>query len=140
MNSQFLPHYFKYIAIVIFILGAPYYINSSIQGWVAGTNSTGGSSEITFIFPSLWSIQIHHVITLLSYLIYALSKDRVMDEYFIKIRMESISLIFFGSLTFILTRVIIRSDWEMSAMYFFEAQIVFYFVYNKLRKMTLAGS
>ena len=130
MRFQFLPHYFKYIGLALFITGIPYMFNEFASGW----NSVPGA-KINLILPMIWPSKINQVITLTSYLIYAFAKDRVFDEFIAQVRMESVYLVFFGSLIFILFRLLIKSDWEMSAVYLFEVQVLVYFVINKIRKI-----
>lgn len=128
---QFLPHYFKYIGLSLFI---GYFIIEFYAGFTAGySGRPPGSTDIDFL-PSFLSQEIIEIIAYSGLLLYAFARDKVFDEFIYKIRLESVYMIFFGSLFFILGRKIIQDDWDMSASYLFEAQIIFYLLINKIRK------
>ena len=128
---QFLPHYFKYIGLTLFI---GYFIIEFYSGFTAGySGKPYGSTSIDFL-PNLINQEIIEIVAYSGLLLYAFSRDKVFDEFIYKIRLESVYMIFFGSLIFILGRKIIQGDWEMSASYLFEAQIVLYLLINKIRK------
>ena len=90
-----------------------------------------GSTNIDFL-PKLISQEVLEIIAYSGLLLYAFARDKVFDEFIYKIRLETVYLIFFGSLFFILGRKIIQGDWEMSASYLFEAQIILYLLINKI--------
>jgi len=128
---QFLPHYFKYIGLPLFI---GYFIIEFYAGFTAGySGRPNGSTNIDFL-PKLISQEVLEIIAYSGLLLYAFARDKVFDEFIYKIRLETVYLIFFGSLFFILGRKIIQGDWEMSASYLFEAQIILYLLINKIRK------
>lgn len=130
---RFLPYYFKWIGLSLFVLaGLPSWVRSFLIGF------TGGASlddPVVFTLPDFYSSQIFMIVSYLGLLIYALSKDKVFDEFLVRLRLESLYLVFFGTLIFILVRMIIGGDWEMSASYLFEAQVIFYLIINKVRKV-----
>ncbi|WP_341226592.1 hypothetical protein [uncultured Arcticibacterium sp.] len=129
MKYQFLPHYFKYIALISFI---PVGVISIINGWNEAHWTANGitfqHSEFEFLLT---------LTTLISIIIYALAKDKIFDDYIQKIRMESIYLVFFGTLVYIGIRLIIDKNWSMEASTLCFYQIVFYLLLNKVRKNTL---
>jgi hypothetical protein len=128
---QFLPHYFKYIGLTLFI---GYFIIEFYAGFTAGYSGKPYRSASIEFLPKLLSQEIIEIIAYSGLLLYAFSKDKIFDEFIYKIRLESVCMIFFGSLFFILGRKIIQGDWEMSASYLFEAQIILYLLINKIRK------
>lgn len=136
MNTfRFLPHYFKYIGLAIYILfGGAIFLQDFSTGFMAANDK-----ELEYRkFPDFL---YHNWMTIVAYvgiLIYALSRDRVFDEFILKLRMESIAIVFFGSLLFVMVRLIFDASWEMDAAYLLEAQLIFYLIINKARKSLLA--
>ncbi|ADR23737.1 hypothetical protein MATR_24070 [Marivirga tractuosa] len=128
---QFLPYYFKYIGLTFFI---GYFIMEFYAGFTDGySGKPPGSTDIDFL-PNFISQEVLEIIAYCGLLMYAFARDKIFDEFIYKIRLESVYLVFFGSLIFILGRKVIQGDWEMSASYLFEAQILLYLLINKIRK------
>ena len=135
MTFQLLPHLFKKIGLILFLLaGLPAWSVAFMKGFAAGSGFE--TSNLDFL-PSLLTSHSFTIISYAGLLMYALSKDKVFDELMIKLRLESLYLVFFGTLVFIFIRILIGGDWEMSASYLFEAQVIFYLVINKIRKSVL---
>lgn len=128
---QFLPHYFKYIGLTLFI---GYFIIEFYAGFTDGySGKPPGSTDIDFL-TNFISQEVLEIIAYSGLLLYAFSRDKVFDEFIYKIRLESVYMIFFGTLIFILGRKIIQGDWDMTASYLFEVQILLYLLINKIRK------
>jgi|AntRauTorckE6833_2_1112554.scaffolds.fasta_scaffold126343_1 hypothetical protein len=131
---QFLPHFFKYFGLAFFLT---YFLFEFYAGFTAGYSGVEGREfYYSKLLPDFISLEFVEIIAYSGLLLYAFARDKVFDEFIYKIRLESIYLVFFGSLLFILIRKVIEGDWEMSASYFFEVQIVIYLVINKFRKVT----
>jgi hypothetical protein len=128
---QFLPHYFKYLGLTLFI---GYFIIEFYAGFTAGYSESKFTSNNVDFLPNFRSYEIIEIIAYSGLLMYAFARDKVFDEFIYKIRLESVYLVFFGSLFFILGRKVIQGDWEISASYLFESQIILYLLINKVRK------
>lgn len=130
MKYQFLPHYFKYIGLTLFLLtGLLPNIESfadGFNGYPHGTRSLG--------IPEIFHSQAFHLITYLAILIYALAKDKVFDEFMVQIRLGSMYIVFFLTLIFIVFGLLINDEWKISPSYIFEGQIILFLVINKIRK------
>ena len=130
MKYQFLPHYFKFIGLGLFVsTGLLQWANAFINGF-NGTPEGTMNLEVHRIFFS----STFYILGYVGMILYALSKDKVFDELMIKIRHESMYMVFFGSLIFILIGLIINIDWKMSASYIIEAQMICFLIINKVRK------
>lgn len=138
MRFQFLPYYFKYIGLVLIII---YLCTEFANGFYAGFTGAKFPQEIDLDhsidrlieYPSFISAKVFIIIGYFGFLIYALSKDKVFDEYMIQRRLESIYITFFGSLIFILVRTIFDVNWYIQATYLFESQMILFLVVNKIR-------
>lgn len=138
MKFQFLPHYFKYIGLILYII---YFGTSCLDDIIAGFNMEPYDPDrMSFGLEQYLNKKFIDFIGFAGILIYALAKDKVFDEYMIKLRLESMYLIFFGTMLYILFRILFYSDWQMSAGYLFEVQIIAFLLLNKVRKYFIIGS
>ncbi|MEL7002151.1 MAG: hypothetical protein AAFN93_05365 [Bacteroidota bacterium] len=136
MKYQFLPYYFKWIAIILYVI---FGLLPNFQHFVNGFSGNPSDTRNLGI-PTIFFSQTFNIIQYVAILIYALSKDKVFDEFMIKIRLESMYMIFFATLVFILAKIIISNEWEMSAALLFEIQVVSFLILNKIRKNLLMDS
>ena len=138
MKFQFLPHYYKYVGLILYLL---YAVLSLQDDFMAGLHGLPHDPyAMSFGLESMLNKKLFDVVGLVGILIYALSKDKVFDEYMIKMRLESMYIVFFGTMLFILLRIIVNNDWKMSAGYLFEAQIIGFLLLNKVRKYFIIDS
>ncbi len=133
MKYQFLPHYFKYIGLTLFLVtGLLPNIESFVDGFSGNLYGTRSLS-----IPEIFHSQAFHLTTYLSILMYALAKDKIFDEFMLQIRLETMYIVFFVTLIVLVIILLINEEWKMSPSYFFEAQIVLFLVINKIRKQIL---
>jgi hypothetical protein len=96
------------------------------------------ATKIQLIHP-VFASHAFEILHYLGVLIYALSKDKTFDEYIQRLRLETLSYIFFVTLVYILIRITIEREWEMSAAYLFEVQVYMFLIINKVRKKLILG-
>ena len=121
MKFQFLPHYFKYIGLFLyFVLGVLPFANDFVAGFAAGYEAGSGreidSPDYLFGLPDYLFSKTFQIIHLLGVLLYAMAKDKVFDEFMLKLRMESLYIVFFVTLIFILFRIAILMAYISSAV------------------------
>jgi hypothetical protein len=91
-----------------------------------------GESEQLLNYPDFIPLNGFTLIGYLGFLIYALAKDKIFDEYMIQRRLESVYLVFFGTLCFLIFMILM--NWDFSVIHLFEIQMVFYLILNKARR------
>ena len=127
MKFQFLPHYFKYVGLGLFVLCTlPFFAHDFYLGFTAQSIE---DSTVKFLVSDQLSSLGHFGL-----LIYLLAKDRVFDEYMLKLRMESAFIVVFVTL-FLLTAIhLLKGGWMVNAAYFFEVQVFSYLIIHSIRK------
>ena len=135
MKHQFLPHYFKYIGLTLYLIVG---FLPSTQAFINGFYGRPEETQ-TLGIPLIFFSHIFEILKLSGILLYALAKDKVFDEFMVKIRLESMYIVFFITLVFIFIRFIIDQNWHMSASYLLEAQVVLFLVLNKIRKQLITS-
>ena len=136
MKFQFLPHYVKYIAIVLFlfsglgVFGIPF--------WEGLNGLPEGSLQDSF--PQIFFSKTFEVLALLSVLLFALSREKVFDEFLLLIRINSMQIVFWGTLIFILLRKIFLKDWELPASYLFTIQVLGFLLVYYVSKSVISFS
>ncbi len=127
MKFQFLPHYFKYIGLALFALFTiPYFLYDFYLGFTGQPMQTEGP----IFLPSEIASPLGH----LGLLIYILAKDRIFDEYMIKLRMESAFITVVVTLLLINFLQILKGSWVVNASYFFELQVFSFLIIHAIRK------
>ena len=127
MKFQFLPHYFKYIGLVLFALFTiPYFLYDFYLGFTGQSMQTEGP----IFLPSEIVSPLGH----LGLLVYILAKDRIFDEYMIKLRMESAFITVVVTLLLINFLQILKGSWVVNASYFFELQVFSFLIIHAIRK------
>jgi len=143
MKFQLLPYYFKRIGLVIFILGCfPSFVSDFVDGW----NDAGDPSEklidlpkVYFGFhPSETFFNVTEILGLVGLLIYALSKDKIFDEFLLKLRLESVQITFFISLLVVMLAVVFQMKWKIDASYLLYFQMIgFLVIYNIKKRLVI---
>ncbi len=142
MKLRLLPNYFKKIGLTLFLLTV---WPNFMQGYIDGYNDAAGKieivppSEFTFWGISFFSDSFYEVFAILSLIgliIYALSRDKVIDEYLLKLRMEAIHFTFFISMILILALLLFGIKSEMSAIYVLEVQVIIFLITKKMKKIS----
>ncbi|WP_428236327.1 hypothetical protein [Gracilimonas sp.] len=140
MTFQFLPNYFKKVGLLIFVVAG---IPSMKKGFVEGYKDAQGiATSDAFQAFNLFSITITEpiynslaIIGVAGLLMYLFSKDRVMDEFLVRLRLEAVQLTFIISALFIFTVLIFKSHWKVSAIGVIEYQVVLFLIINKVKKV-----
>jgi len=141
MQLRLLPNYCKKIGLTLFALTV---WASLMRGYIDGYNDASGKIEITppteFTF---WGItvfsdaffEVFSILALIGLIIYALSRDKVVDEFLLKLRMEAMHFTFFISMLLILALLLFGIKSEMNALYVLELQILIFLVAKKVKKI-----
>ncbi len=130
MKFQFLPHYFKYIGLILYF---SFGLGSGLQAFINGFYGLPEDIKTLGIHPIFFSEKFD-LIQYFGIFIYAFSKDKIIDEFMIYRRLESMYITFLASLVFIFLRLLFNIDWQIDASYFFETQILLFLIINKCRK------
>ncbi len=141
MQLRLLPNYFKKIGLALFALTV---WPSLMRGYIDGYNDAAGTTEMTppaeFTF---WGItvfsdaffEVFSILAVIGLIIYALSRDKVVDEFLLKLRMEAMHLTFFLSMVLILALLLFGIKSEMNALYVLELQVLIFLVAKKVKKI-----
>ena len=142
MKLRLLPNYFKKIGLTLFLLTV---WANFMRGYIDGYNDAAGNIEITppgeFTF---WGItffsdsfyEVFAILSLIGLIIYALSQDKVVDEFLLKLRMEAMHFTFFISMILILALLLFGIKSEMNALYVMELQVLIFLVAEKIKKIS----
>ncbi len=140
MTFQFLPNFFKKIGLFIFVVaGIPAMKRGFTEGWNA---AEGIPAPETFQAFSVFGFTITEpvydlcaIIGVAGLLMYLFSKDRIMDEFLVRLRLEAVQLTFIISALFIFAVLIFKVRWTVSAMGVIEYQVVLFLIINKVKKL-----
>lgn len=140
MTYQFLPNFFKKIGLLVFVVAG---IPSMKKGFVEGYNDAQGiATPDAFLAFNFFSITITEpiynslaIIGVAGLLMYLFSKDRLMDEFLVRLRLEAVQLTFIISALFIFAVLIFKVSWTVSAMGVIEYQVVLFLIINKVKKL-----
>jgi len=140
MKIQLLPNYFKWIGLLMFFVGA---IPSSIEGWNDGYNdgACNGCDDIRIPFPfSEQAYIILDFMALLGMIVYALSKEKIEDEFIKILRWESVTTTFIISVLFILGKTMLHGkDSTPLASTLLEYQMLIYLIIFFFKKRSNLG-
>lgn len=127
MKFQFLPYQFKYIGLALFVLfAAPLFFYDFYLGF---TGQPPHPSEPVYEFLSQVKI-----IGYIGLIILTLSRDRIFDEYMIKLRLESAFYVIIGMSVLLILLQLIEQGYTLTASYFFEIQVLVYFIILTIKK------
>jgi hypothetical protein len=140
MSFQFLPNYFKKIGLLIFVVAG---IPSMKKGFVDGWNASDGiPAPETFEAFTLVGMTITEpfynilsVIGVVGLFIYLFSKEKLMDEFLTKLRLEAVQLTFIITALFMFFMMIFNSGFKVSALGLIEYQVVLFLIINKAKKL-----
>ncbi|MEQ8476578.1 hypothetical protein [Fulvivirga sp.] len=134
MRLQILPFQFKYFGLLLaLIFAGPTWLSAFMDGFHSLPEDTNASQHLSSFFKS----NTAEILGYVGLMVYVLSQDRIKDEYLTKIKGDSLQIVFFGTLIFIIIRLILQGDWDMSATYLFEAQVFIFLILNKIRKVII---
>ncbi len=122
MKIKLLPNYFKWIGLVLFFAGG-------IPSFFDGYNDYGTNQiENPYSFSDQ-VILIASIISLLGMIIYALSKEKIEDEYINILRWESATTSFFISFVIVIINIIIYGVKDLiDAQFIMELQLLLYLI------------
>lgn len=145
MTFQFLPNYFKKIGIFIFVVAG---IPSMKKGFTDGYNAASGISRPeTFEVFSVFGLTITEpvynmasIIGVAGLLLYFFSREKLMDEFLVRLRLESIQITFILTALFLFLMLFFEHNRRISAVGLIEYQVVLFLIINTVRKFrVLAG-
>jgi hypothetical protein len=142
MNFQFLPNYFKKIGLFIFIAaGIPSMKRGFLDGWNAAKGIPTPESYHAFtIFGQTITEPIYNlfaIVGVIGLLFYVFAKDKAMDEFIMRLRLEAVHLTFIISALFIFSVLIFEVRWTVSAMGVIEYQVILFLIINKIKKLSV---
>ena len=142
---KLLPHYFKWIGIILFFLGM---ITAGIddgredfiEGWNAGAGNHTEKIDITIkrVFPE----EVSHIadfVSIFGLLIYVLSKQKREDELMQKLRFESAFLVMVLTLAVILILYGFNSDLKVDPSTLLSLQMIAYLIVRALKRQFILG-
>ena len=141
MTFRLLPNYCKKIGLGLFLLTVwPNFISGFIEGYNQSANSGEMSqpAEQTFLGITVFSegfFELFSILSVVGLIIYALSKDKVFDEFLMKLRMEAMHLTFFLSVVLVLALLLFDLKSSISALYLIELQVLIFLIANKVKKV-----
>ena len=106
MKIQLLPNYFKWIGLLMFILGGVPDFIEGYNGYSHGACEGCNHDTITSPFSEQTAF-ILSIISLLGIIVYSISKEKIEDEFIKILRWESITTTFVLSVIFILGQTIL---------------------------------
>ncbi|MDZ7681034.1 MAG: hypothetical protein U5J63_04795 [Fodinibius sp.] len=75
------------------------------------------------------------IFSIIGLIIYALSRDKILDEFLLKLRMEAMHFTFFISMLLVLALLLFGIKSEMNALYVLELQVIIFLVAKKVKKI-----
>ncbi len=135
---KLLPHYFKWIGLVIFLGGLFLGLIGGIgsKDFIEGMEIAWGESvecEIQPFFPE----KVLHVLDftmLIGLLLYILSKNKTEDEFAQKLRYESAFIVLALSILIILVVYILRPDIKIEPSFLISSQMFFYLILRSVKR------
>ena len=113
------------------------------RGFIDGWNASEGiSAPETFEAFTVFGVMITEpiynlmsIIGVIGLLIYLFSKDRMMDEFLTKLRLEAVQLTFILTALFMFVMMVFNSSFKVSALGLIEYQLVLFLIINKAKKL-----
>jgi len=138
MRKRLLPHRFKTVGLILFIIGI---LPSLIAGFIEGYTGTEGYYENLESTKVIGRYNIIWLFDMLSYVglfLYALSKEKVYDEFFERIRMEAFEIVFLLSLVLIFIIFVFKGEFPIDATTLFHLQIIGFLIIKWYKKRSLS--
>lgn len=101
MRLRLLPSYFKKIGLTLFVLTV---WPDFLRGYIEGYNDASEKTEIPPLSEfTFWGIEVYSdsffelfsILSVIGLILYALSRDKILDEFLLKLRIEAMHLTFF---------------------------------------------
>ena len=127
MKFQLLPYPFKYVGLGLFLLFS--FPSLAYDFYVGFTRESTSAMPLPLIISERLAPLGH-----IGLLIYLMAKDRVFDEYMLKLKLESAFMVVMITLSIITIIEFGKGNWIVNAGYFFEIQVYAFLVLNAIRK------
>jgi|TARA_R110000744_G_C19212159_1_gene546177 hypothetical protein len=137
MNFQILPNRFKTIGLFLFIIG---FVIPLILAFTSGFSEPYTSNETSRLTEKVIDSSLSKLLDILSIvgmLIYMLSKEKVEDDYIIKLRLESYQLATILCLIIIFILHIVNNEMIFNVSDIIYAFIILYLITFYLKKKIL---
>jgi len=126
MKIQLLPNYFKWIGLILFFAGG---IPNFFEGYTNGVNDYGTTQIETPYSLSEYALIIAAIVSLLGMIIYALSKEKIEDEYINILRWESVTISFFISFVIVIANIVVYGTKGLiDAQFIMDLQLFLYLI------------
>lgn len=144
---KLLPHYFKWIGIILFFLGMlTSAIDDGREGFIEGYNASARNHnhieqievKIERVFPE----EVSHIadfVSIFGLLIYVLAKQKREDELMQKLRYESAFLVMVLTLAIILIVYGFNSDLKVDPSALLSLQMIAYLIVRALKRKFILG-
>ncbi len=138
MKIQLLPNYFKWIGLVMVIGGG---IPSFIKGWNEGYSAGAGDSSANFPYDfSEQTLLITALISLMGMIVYALSKEKIEDEFIKILRWQSVTIAFVISIAIVIIDVLLHGTKDIiDGQFLTELQLIIYLIVFAVKKRSNLG-
>ncbi|HDZ05417.1 hypothetical protein LCGC14_0070650 [marine sediment metagenome] len=137
MNFQILPNRFKTIGLILFIIG---FVIPLILAFTSGFSEPYTSNETSRLSEKVIDSSLSKwldILTIVGMLIYMLSKEKVEDDYIIKLRLESYQIATILCLIVIIILHIINNEMMFNVSDFIYAFIILYLITFYLKKKVI---
>ena len=137
MNFQILPNRFKTIGLILFIIG---FVIPLILAFTSGFSEPYTSNETSRLSEKVIDSSLSKwldILTIVGMLVYMLSKEKVEDDYIIKLRLESYQIATILCLIVIIILHIINNEMMFNVSDFIYAFIILYLITFYLKKKVI---
>jgi len=137
---KLLPHYFKWIGLIIFFVGLTVnIIDDGRRGFIEGYNDAidDPSERIETEFHPVFPDRVTHfsdIALLIGLLIYILAKNKMEDEFMQKLRYESAFLVMVLSLFIVLIIYLFNENFKIDPSTFLSLQMIGYLLVRLFKR------
>lgn len=138
MKIQLLPNYFKWIGLLMFFVGG---VPSFMKGWNEGYSEGAGDTSANFPYTfSEQTLLISALIGLLGMIIYALSREKIEDEFIKILRWQSVTIAFVISIIIVIIDMLLHGTKDIiDGQYLTELQLLIYLIVFYFKKRSNLG-
>jgi len=132
MKIQLLPNYFKWIGLTLFLGGA---IPNFMRGFTEGYNEYGADQMVNTLPFSEQTYLIAGIISLLGMIVYALSKEKIEDEFLKVLRWQSVTIAFVVSIVIVIVDMLLHGTKDIiDGQFLTELQLLSYLIVFAFKK------
>lgn len=143
---KLLPHYFKWIGLVLFFAGfitgafSPEARKAFVEGWNAGADNSDKRIELNTDRGLPQNVShIADFVSIAGLLIYVLAKQKREDELMQKLRYESAFLVMVITLAIILLIYGFKSDFTVDPSVLLSLQMIGYLIIRAIKRNLIEG-